>query len=683
MAVLERTPVPGPPQAPPTFRWAWTVGHLEPPDGRGSSKGAVLALSSARRSRVWPSSAAPAPAPHFATLVVTAWAVSVVPGEGPPVPGWMGQANGCCCGSRWALPAARGHVGTAGPRSSGVVHACCSLLCREALSEAEAVLSADVRLSRGRRRSERRLLLLQEELMVAKLRHGITLHPQLCLGQLWVLSGGKEVAGEEEEEEEGSAEDSTAALRTALPSSSCGPAAPASPVSMTQLPSLKVVEKELSCRRAWRTFSTRSLERLLEDQAKADPKQGPVTAPSSDAGGLCSSAAGGSSSRRRRRGLPWPFALWRSLTAAQAPGQAGSGRSRVLFGQPLAAICREEGMLPQPIQELLAVLHKEGPTTEGIFRKAASGMELRELQEALDHGKDVDLQSQPAILLAGVLKEFLRSIPGKLLVTHLYEDWMQAMERTRKEAKVEELKAVAKKMPAANLLLLKQLLSLLQHIGTNVSISRRTSSNLAICLGLSLLSPPNEELLLLEAMLEVTKKVNVLVEFMVEQCRDIFEEEVAGVSCPSAEESPTAVDRCTDLRLEEHSGPAGRGDEEHQGKASQAAPSSLLDVLKGAEGNTAVEPETAEAAPALPATTLESAAETLGCLEQLGSLSEDRRFAGSPQDNENGRKRKREEAWAEERESQRDRKRRKRENVFGDGKRRDAGAVFLLVVELL
>ncbi|KAM9609421.1 T-cell activation Rho GTPase-activating protein-like [Morphnus guianensis] len=84
---------------------------------------------------------------------------------------------------------------------------------------------------------------------------------------------------------------------------------------------------------------------------------------------------------------------------------------------------------------------------------------------------------------------------------------MAAMERTGKEEKVSELKAVAEKLPAANLLLLKRLLSLLQHIGHNAATSRMTAGNLAICLGPNLLSPPNEDLLPLEAMLEVTEKV--------------------------------------------------------------------------------------------------------------------------------------------------------------------------------
>ena len=66
---------------------------------------------------------------------------------------------------------------------------------------------------------------------------------------------------------------------------------------------------------------------------------------------------------------------------------------------------------------------------------------------------------------------------------------------------------MAEKLPAANLLLLQRLLSLLQRIGHNASTSRMTSSNLAVCLGPNLLSPPNEDQLPLEAMLEVTAKV--------------------------------------------------------------------------------------------------------------------------------------------------------------------------------
>ncbi|XP_064915332.1 T-cell activation Rho GTPase-activating protein-like isoform X2 [Columba livia] len=271
-------------------------------------------------------------------------------------------------------------------------------------------------------------------------------------------------------------------------------------------------------------------------------------------------------------GLPWPFALRRSPAPAQAPGQVVSGCSRALFGQPLAALCGEDGTLPQPIQELLAVLYREGPSTEGIFRRAASGTALRELREALDRGLDIDMGSQPADLLAVVLKDFLRNIPSKLLVEDLYEEWMAAIQKTSTEEKIAELKVVAKKLPAANLLLLKELLSVLQHIGHNADTSKMTFNNLAICVGPNLLSPPKEELLPLDALLEVTQKVNVLVEFMIKSYSDIFGKETAGLSCISAKESPAPMERSTDGHLEEQSGPAGREDENHQVKTFLDAP---------------------------------------------------------------------------------------------------------------
>lgn len=39
------------------------------------------------------------------------------------------------------------------------------------------------------------------------------------------------------------------------------------------------------------------------------------------------------------------------------------------------------------------------------------------------------------------LQDFLRSTPSKLLVNHLYNDWMAAMQKSSQEEKVQELKA--------------------------------------------------------------------------------------------------------------------------------------------------------------------------------------------------------------------------------------------------
>ncbi|XP_074885502.1 uncharacterized protein LOC142031755 [Buteo buteo] len=227
------------------------------------------------------------------------------------------------------------------------------------------------------------------------------------------------------------------------------------------------------------------------------------------------------------------------------------------------------------------------------------------------------------------------------------------------------LTRVAEKLPGANLLLLKRLLALLQHIGHNASSSRMTASNLAICLGPNLLSPPHEDLLPLEAMLAVTEKVNVLVEFMIDNCRELFGEQTTDLSCSAAEESSAApTESCGELHLEEQSVPAVTADTKHQTEASLHAPPSLLGVLREAGGAMVVESERGEA---LPPTTPESAAEPLVRPEELANLSEERRFAGSPQDKEKKKNRKRKQAWGEESDRHAEKRRRKRENVFGDG----------------
>ncbi|XP_062480566.1 T-cell activation Rho GTPase-activating protein-like [Pezoporus occidentalis] len=107
---------------------------------------------------------------------------------------------------------------------------------------------------------------------------------------------------------------------------------------------------------------------------------------------------------RSRRRLPWPLARPGTLAAVGAPGPLGSAGVGALFVQPLADLCSQDGMLPQPIQDLLALLNEHGPSTEGIFQLAASQHAPHEVREALDSGVPVQLENQPVLLLAVLLK---------------------------------------------------------------------------------------------------------------------------------------------------------------------------------------------------------------------------------------------------------------------------------------
>nr|XP_021139726.1 myelin transcription factor 1-like [Columba livia] len=164
--------------------------------------------------------------------------------------------------------------------------------------------------------------------------------------------------------------------------------------------------------------------------ARDEPEPEQPRVPSAGSGQL----ADGGTRSRRRRWLPWHFVRPGTSAAAEAPGPSGSTRMGLLFGRPLADLCSQDGMLPQPMQDLLALLHEQGPSTEGIFRLAASERASREIREALDSGTEVHLASQPVHIPAVILKV---TQLVEFLVNHheeLFED-----EEDEKEEEEEEV----------------------------------------------------------------------------------------------------------------------------------------------------------------------------------------------------------------------------------------------------
>ncbi|XP_064359897.1 T-cell activation Rho GTPase-activating protein-like [Dromaius novaehollandiae] len=312
---------------------------------------------------------------------------------------------------------------------------------------------------------------------------------------------------------------------------------------LTRLPSLRLLTKVIGFYGPEMSLTAATVETLIS--VEADAKKGPRLDPSDGEEALGHSAAEGA--KARRQVISWPLAR-RGTSASRAcpvPGQLASGPRAALFGQPLAALCGQDGGLPQPVQELLAILYEKGPATEGIFRKAASEKARKELKEVLNQGKSADLDSRPVHLLAVVLKDFLRDIPSKLLADSLYEEWMQALEKPSQQDKIDKLKEVADSLPTANLLLLQRLLAVLRHISENVETSKMDTSNLAICVGPNMLSPCTDNVLTLAELKERNDKVTALVAFLIDNCRAIFGEDITLPFSPSAQESPEHTNSST------------------------------------------------------------------------------------------------------------------------------------------
>ncbi|KAM6272141.1 uncharacterized protein M6G45_003325 [Spheniscus humboldti] len=133
---------------------------------------------------------------------------------------------------------------------------------------------------------------------------------------------------------------------------------------VSRLPSLKLLQKELSRRHAWRTFSARSLERLMEGQAEADPKQGPATVPSDNRGGLCRSPGWAAQGRTSPGGARTPAGqrpldvVLRGHGASAAAHSLEEGRARAgpgcPGGTPALRSLRAGAAEPEPRFQLLA-----------------------------------------------------------------------------------------------------------------------------------------------------------------------------------------------------------------------------------------------------------------------------------------------------------------------------------------
>ncbi|XP_062344876.1 T-cell activation Rho GTPase-activating protein isoform X2 [Cinclus cinclus] len=307
--------------------------------------------------------------------------------------------------------------------------------------------------------------------------------------------------------------------------------------------------KVLSSCNTSKTVNAGNMEHLIECQTGAGAKTCPLSVPADTEDGLCLSNDG---TKKRKKVISQSFTLRRSLTKRNSSGQIDLDAKITLFGHPLALICGEDDTLPQPIQDLLAILYMKGPSTEGIFRKAANEKARKELKEDLNKGRNVDLKGKSVHLLAVVLKDFLRNIPSKLLSADLYEKWMQALEKPSKQEKIKELKEVADKLPRPNLVLLKLLLTLLHHISQSAETNRMDSSNLAICIGPNMLSQGTDNALPLEVQKEMNDKVTVLVEFLIKNCSEIFEEDITFPACALTQESPEHTDSSTEQLCAAH-----------------------------------------------------------------------------------------------------------------------------------
>ncbi|XP_023689795.1 uncharacterized protein arhgap20b isoform X2 [Paramormyrops kingsleyae] len=199
---------------------------------------------------------------------------------------------------------------------------------------------------------------------------------------------------------------------------------------------------------------------------------------------------------------------------------------RKLFGHSLSSICHN-GNLPKPILDMLILLYQDGPQTKGIFRRSANVKTCKELKERLNSGNVVQLEAESVFVVASVVTDFLRNVPGSILSTELYEKWMEVLDIDGHDEQIRTIKGLLNQLPEANTLLLQHLFCLLYHIQENSEENQMNACNLALCIAPNMLwlpvtADPEQEN-------KSTKKVASLVQLLIENTNTIFGHDIESV----------------------------------------------------------------------------------------------------------------------------------------------------------
>ena len=134
------------------------------------------------------------------------------------------------------------------------------------------------------------------------------------------------------------------------------------------------------------------------------------------------------------------FGKGKTKSNKKAPGVEKPVSDKAIFRQPLEYLVEKYGdectegvgpgalKVPALLQDCITAMRSMDMSIEGVFRKNGSLKALRELEEEIDAKglSGVDLDSKNPVLLANLLKRFLRLMPDPVLTLKLYRLFMTA-----------------------------------------------------------------------------------------------------------------------------------------------------------------------------------------------------------------------------------------------------------------
>ena len=200
------------------------------------------------------------------------------------------------------------------------------------------------------------------------------------------------------------------------------------------------------------------------------------------------------------------------------------GKRVAIFGSSLPTALSNnfcESGVPLFMEQILVLLEKKGPETEGIFRVPGNHSEINQLKEEIEKGEEVEFEKREIHAVAGVFKLFLREMEEPLIPFSFYSPFLQVQKKSAKNVEewVREAKELIEKMPLPNQTLLNRVLRLLSIISSNSSLSKMNSSNTAIVFSPNIIWCQDENPLLA---LQDSSFINSLIKNMIDFYSSLF-----------------------------------------------------------------------------------------------------------------------------------------------------------------
>ncbi|CAF1124888.1 unnamed protein product [Rotaria sordida] len=164
-----------------------------------------------------------------------------------------------------------------------------------------------------------------------------------------------------------------------------------------------------------------------------------------------------------------------------------------LFGYDLVKHCskRKDTLIAYPIEISIRLL-ENCLNEEGLFRIAPSQVKQKKFVaelnlQTIDRGTTLNELNYDPHVPASTLKQYLRELPDCLLTTALLPQWNEIISLSSEQARLQRIGQLINKLPEINYQNLCYLVNFLARVAEYSSENKMTPSNLAICIGCSIL----------------------------------------------------------------------------------------------------------------------------------------------------------------------------------------------------